>query len=502
MEKLVSVYFYFHSQMQHTHNITALLVVLALLGTSFAATCSAPAVSLPGSNVPGPCPGTPAATITSAPYRYTLPNGYRFDYAYVKANDGNCKLVVLQGTQKCYQVTNHQSDYLVTFTGSKGCSLIKKVQFYTSQCSTPTPTPASTTTIAPTPTPTITTAPTTSTVTPTTTEIPTTTEALTTTATPTPSPADNTTVIPCSTIRNKIGNNTDTVYVEMGQSSGTFLFEYNPFNKIDIFNVYYENTLLFRSPEATGYNSTMISYSGASTQLTVTVEPNSDIYTEWAYEAHCVGDLTTNVSQIPTPSECYDANMIVNIMIDGKISQKRAGDIRRNDLVEVFNSDGTTSFERAIYSYDHDGVMGTVIRMDYENVVTGEKGYIAVTKNHVVLTSDDQEFANGQGVAARYIKKGTYLFGLNNAALKIVDISSYNTEIVSIQTHSLSLVVNGVYSYTYNYGSLFGFIETIGQRIGDYLIPESYDLTFLKTISPGFVDYGLPVVDRLYSIFN
>ncbi len=129
-------------------------------------------------------PSTPTTTIDSAPYSVELQGGQRFDYSYVKTHSGKCVLVTLGGLQKCYYAIPTSTGIIVHFTGSKGCSEIKKVHFYVSDCSTPTPAATTTpnpttlepTTLTPSPTPTETTPEPTTTATPS--ETPTTTVAL------------------------------------------------------------------------------------------------------------------------------------------------------------------------------------------------------------------------------------------------------------------------------------------------------------------------------------
>jgi hypothetical protein len=301
-------------------------------------------------------------------------------------------------------------------------------------------------------------------------------------------------------------NGSITYSFEMGQNSGFSLFEFNAFNTPDTFSVSYENNEVFNSGRTQGYNSTVINFNGTSSLLTVTVTTNGEgsgaVTDKLTFIVHCPGDIIPTLTQESTnPGECYDANMIVNVLSDNKVEQKRVGDLQRNDMVQVFKNDGTTDFERVIYTYDHDGEKGKVVRMHFENIVTGEKGHVAITRNHVIYTSETPVFENGNGKSAKYVKKGHYLFGANNAVLKVVDIDSYATEIISIQTHSRTLVVNNVYTHTYNFGKFFGFIETIGQRLFDIFLPGNVGQSFLRYISVPFTKHGMPIVESMYNKF-
>jgi hypothetical protein len=158
-----------------------------------------PAVSYPAANVSkegGDCPGSYVSVSTENPFSYTLQDGERFDYVYVK--DGPfCLLTYPNDGSACYNTRivdgNVAKVNKISGTGNE-CKIGKAFFYITSGCPVtqgPTPTPVDTTVAATTtPAPTTTTAePTTTTQTPTPTETP----------TPTVAPTTSTTVAPTTT---------------------------------------------------------------------------------------------------------------------------------------------------------------------------------------------------------------------------------------------------------------------------------------------------------------
>lgn len=116
-----------------------------------------------------------------------------------------------------------------------------------------------------------------------------------------PTPNDKTTTDPndtvtpvigsCNTVSNAGHNNIDVRIVDMGQQGGTFIFEYNTYDKYgDEITVYDGNSTsaakIWHYSGTTFDNRTAtISFSGR--YITVEVNPDPDGGTAWEYTAHC-----------------------------------------------------------------------------------------------------------------------------------------------------------------------------------------------------------------------
>jgi len=86
-------------------------------------------------------------------------------------------------------------------------------------------------------------------------------------------------------------DNPETFTIELGKKSGTFQFDYNTYSIKDRFIITYEgNTLYDSGCVATIETKTeYISYSGNSTSITVTVQPNcaGEVDTLWDFTVYC-----------------------------------------------------------------------------------------------------------------------------------------------------------------------------------------------------------------------
>ncbi len=111
------------------------------------------------------------------------------------------------------------------------------------------------------------------------------------TAVPTKPP----TQIGCDKTTKQGGNKPETFIVELGQKSGTFIFKYNMYSVPDRMLVEYEGRKLFdtgctgnKHGSGKGAGSKSITYSGASTKVTVKVLPSCEGgNTQWTFTASC-----------------------------------------------------------------------------------------------------------------------------------------------------------------------------------------------------------------------
>jgi hypothetical protein len=103
------------------------------------------------------------------------------------------------------------------------------------------------------------------------------------------------TEIGCDKITKQGANTPETFVVELGQKSGSFIFEYNMYNVPDRILVEYEGKKTFdtgcvgnRQGAGKGVGSKTITYSGSSTKVTVKVLPSCEGgTTKWTFTANC-----------------------------------------------------------------------------------------------------------------------------------------------------------------------------------------------------------------------
>lgn len=520
--------------------------------------CEIPTVAIPNNteaSTDGKCPGTAAGTAKDAPFRYTLPVGDRFDYAYVKSGS-TCSLVQLHQFINCYQLTEHDADYTVTFSGSATCPNIGKVFFYASSCptatpttqaptttlessttvapttstttatttseptttiesTTATPTPVETTTLAPTttieptttatPTPeeTTTITPTTSTVEPTTTSAPTTAIEPTTTATPTPE--ETTTVTPTTTEMTTTTTEPTTTLEPTTTATPT---PTETTTTVEPTTTYTPTTTTVE-PTTTATPTTTTVESTTTTPPTTTLEPTSTAESSTT-ETPTPTQVTTETAtptqtDAPTPTptngECFDANAIVNVRSqDGSVVPTRAELVRKGDFVETFGDHGKTYFEKVLFAYDHNSKPGVVYQIHYKNVVTGEEGFIGVTKNHVLPVSQTSFFAERKPRAAKYALPGMFLFGRNANALEITHITKTQNKVIAFYTWSDNIVVDNVYAHAYNFGYVWSYIETWSHKLMDIISPDDTVPGF--ALAEPFENHVMPLVESVFDFFN
>lgn len=106
---------------------------------------------------------------------------------------------------------------------------------------------------------------------------------------PTPPPPPNTPPpVACNNSSNSGGQGVTTTVHELGQASGTFSFTYQAFSVPDRFDVIYEGAVIYTTGQPVSGGATVpITYSGASTQVTVVVTGPSG--TAWNYLVACPG---------------------------------------------------------------------------------------------------------------------------------------------------------------------------------------------------------------------
>ena len=110
-----------------------------------------------------------------------------------------------------------------------------------------------------------------------------------------PPPAKPPTQIGCDTTTKQGGNKPETFIVELGQTSGTFVFEYDMYNIPDQMIVQYDGSTLYdtgcvgnKQGAGRGKGSKSLTYSGSSTKVTVKVLPSCEGgSTQWKFTANC-----------------------------------------------------------------------------------------------------------------------------------------------------------------------------------------------------------------------
>jgi hypothetical protein len=109
---------------------------------------------------------------------------------------------------------------------------------------------------------------------------------------PAPGPAPGPAPVPCNNITLPGGDKPETITVNMGKTSGTFVFDYETRSIADQLKVQYQGSVLFDTGcvGTNGTRSVTIPYNGSSSQITVQVIPNckgntTDTY--WVFTVHC-----------------------------------------------------------------------------------------------------------------------------------------------------------------------------------------------------------------------
>ena len=94
---------------------------------------------------------------------------------------------------------------------------------------------------------------------------------------------------PCNTTTQAGGDTPETHTYSMGQSSGTFRFDYDTYAQQDRMTVTYEGTTLFDTGCVGASGTQYISYSGSSNNVTVSVQPNcaGGTGTSWTFTVYC-----------------------------------------------------------------------------------------------------------------------------------------------------------------------------------------------------------------------
>ena len=126
-----------------------------------------------------------------------------------------------------------------------------------------------------------------------------------------PPPSKPPTQIGCDTTTKQGGNKPETFIVELGQTSGTFVFEYDMYNIPDQMIVQYNGSTLYdtgcvgnKQGAGKGKSSKPITYSGSSTKVTVKVLPSCEGgSTKWKFTANCPAKPPT---QKPPSKEAFN----------------------------------------------------------------------------------------------------------------------------------------------------------------------------------------------------
>ena len=94
---------------------------------------------------------------------------------------------------------------------------------------------------------------------------------------------------PCNTTTQAGGDAPETHTYAMGQSSGTFRFDYDTYAQQDRITVTYEGATLFDTGCVGASGTQYISYSGSSNNVTVSVQPNcaGGTGTAWTFTVYC-----------------------------------------------------------------------------------------------------------------------------------------------------------------------------------------------------------------------
>lgn len=103
------------------------------------------------------------------------------------------------------------------------------------------------------------------------------------------SDSDETDAVACNATTQAGGQGVTTTVHELGSNSGTFEFFYDAYSIPDAFEIKYEGNVIYTTNgPVSGTNTVQVPYSGASSQVSVTVT-GPDSGTAWEYEVRCPG---------------------------------------------------------------------------------------------------------------------------------------------------------------------------------------------------------------------
>ena len=93
----------------------------------------------------------------------------------------------------------------------------------------------------------------------------------------------------CNDKQESGANNVETFSIDMGQTSGSFLFDYNTKTKKDQIIITHDGNLIFDSGCVDERKSIRLKFNGYSTSIIVRVNPNCDggVRTKWNFIVHC-----------------------------------------------------------------------------------------------------------------------------------------------------------------------------------------------------------------------
>lgn len=133
----------------------------------------------------------------------------------------------------------------------------------------------------------------------------------------------------------------ETIVVELGQSSGTFQFEYETYSIKDRITITYEGRVIYDSGcvGTNGIVTEFISYSGNSTNVVINVEPNCEgtIGTAWYFVVYC--------------PNTFISSPIVGTWTYGELQKKNGDWISKSGRI-TFNQDGTGVDKYVIHKKD------------------------------------------------------------------------------------------------------------------------------------------------------
>jgi hypothetical protein len=222
--------------------------------------------------------------------------------------------------------------------------------------------------------------------------------------------------------------------------------------------------------------------------LTTTGSPSCKIGKVFFYSSFC--------------PECFDADSILNVKAEnGTILPTRADMVRKGDFVETFGEHGTY-FEKVLHAYDHHSKPTVVLHIHFQNTVNGEKGFIGVTRNHMLPVSKTKLFSDRKATAAKYATPGMFLFGRNAHALEITHVTTKLNRVIMFYTWSDNIVVDNVYAHAYNFGQTWSYVESWAHKAMDLIFPNSKEpVPGSTTFTEPFENHVMPIVESIFDFF-
>jgi len=207
------------------------------------------------------------------------------------------------------------------------------------------------------------------------------------------------------------------------------------------------------------------------------------------------------VEETQDKAGCFDVECNVQVLMPtGKVVTKKAGDIKRGDMVQVFNKT-KIEFARVCYTYKHPEFFN-VLKINYRNKKTSQVGSLSMTRNHVVLMGYEDSVQSAFQATSKEVRPGSFLYGPHDSVMVVTDIENCASRVIAIHTATDTIIVNNCMAYTYNYGPSFGLLETTYQKLMDPFVAEGKDIPVFDSWISTFTAVCFPLAEKIEKLYK